>query len=102
MLKQQSPCTIPSMGSRENRLEQLKKIKEDEISCSTILFVSKTKLVVVFYLIFASLSRSSLELGPDWEVTHFCLKLHYHLHLKCSGEYIVQQWTRKIGDKNET
>ena len=89
------------MGGRENRLEQLKKFKEDETSCSTILFVSKTKPVVVFYLIFASLSRSSLKLGHDWEVTHFCLKLHYQFHSKCSGEPIVQQWTRKIGEKNE-
>ena len=86
------------MGGRENRLEQLKKFKEDEMSCSTILFVSKTN---VFYLIFASLSRSSLKLGHDWEVTHFCLKLHYQFHSKCSGEPIVQQWTRKIGEKNE-
>ena len=89
------------MGVWENRLEQLKKFKEDEMSCSTILFVSKTKPVVVFYLIFASLSRSSLKLGHDWEMTHFCLKLHYQFHLKCLGESIVQEWTRKIGEKNE-
>ena len=56
ILKQQSPCTIPSMSGQENRPEQLKKIKEDEMNCSTILFVSNTKSVVVFHLIFASLS----------------------------------------------
>ena len=53
------------MGDRENRLEQLKKIKENEMKCPTILFVSNTKSVVVFYLIFASLFRSSLKLGHD-------------------------------------
>ena len=89
------------MGDRENRLEQLKKIKENEMKCLTILFVSNTKSVVVFYLIFASLFRSSLKLGHDWEMTHFCIKLHYQFHLKCSGESIVQEWTRKIGEKNE-
>ena len=69
------------------------------MNCSTILFVSNTKSVVVFYLIFASLSRSSLKLGHDWEMTHFCIKLHYQFHLKCSGESIVQEWTRRIGEK---
>ena len=69
------------------------------MNCSTILFVSNTKSVVVFYLIFASFSRSSLKLGHDWEMTHFCVKLHYQFHLKCSGESIVQEWTRRIGEK---
>ena len=53
----------------------------------------------MFYLIFASLSRSSLQLGHDWETTHFCIKLHYQFHLNCSGESIIQEWTRKIGEK---
>ena len=69
------------------------------MNCSTILFVSNTKSVVVFYLIFASLSRSSLKLGHDWEMTHFFLKMHYQFHLKCLGESTVQEWTRKIGEK---
>ena len=71
------------------------------MNCSTILFVSNTKSVVVFYLIFASFSRSSLKLGHDWEMTHSSVKLHYQFHLKCSGESIVQEWTRRIGEKNE-
>ena len=71
------------------------------MNCSTILFVSNTKSVVVFYLIFASLSRSSLKLGHDWEMTHFCIEGYYKFYLKCSGESIVQEWTREIGEKNE-
>ena len=71
------------------------------MSCSAILFVSNTKSVVVFYLIFASLSRSSLKLRHDWEMTHFCIKLHYQFHLKCSEGSIVLEWKRKIGEKNE-
>ena len=71
------------------------------MNCLTILFVSNTKSVVVFYLIFASLCRSSLKLGHDREMTHFILKLHYQLDLKCLGESIVQERTRKIGEKNE-
>ena len=53
------------MGDRENRPEQLKNIKEDEMKYPTILFASNRKSVVVFYLIFASLFRSSLKLGHD-------------------------------------
>ena len=71
------------------------------MNCSTILFVSNTKSVVVFYFICASLSRSSLKLGHDWEMTLFCIKLHYQFHLQRSGESIIQEWTRKIGEKNE-
>ena len=58
-------------------------------------------VVVAFYLIFASLSHSSLKVGHDWEMTHFCLKWYCQFHLKCSGESIVQQLTRKIGEKDE-
>ena len=54
------------------------------MNCSTILFVSNTKSVVVFYLIFARLSCSSLKVGHGSEMTHFFLKLHYQFHLKCS------------------
>ena len=61
------------------------------MNCSTILFVSYTKSVVVFYLTFASLSHSPLKLGRDLEMTHFCIKLHYQFHLNCSGESIVQE-----------
>ena len=71
------------------------------MNCSTILFLSNTKPVVAFYLIFASLSRSSLDVGHDWETTHFCLKLRYQFHLKCSGKSIVQQWIREIREENE-
>ena len=69
------------------------------MNCSTVLFASNIKSVVAFYLIFASLCRSSLKVGHDWEMTHFCLKLHYHFPLKCSRKSIVQQWTGEIWEK---
>ena len=59
-------------------------------------------VVVPFYLIFASLSRSSLKVGHDWEIVwHDFFKNFIQFHLKCSRVSIAQQWTRKIGEKDE-